>query len=168
MLYNSNDKKMSKLKQNMNKHSVRGFTLLEILLVVAAISILAGIVIVAINPVKQLADIRNAQRKVDVNTILNAIKQYQIDNKGALPGLSSSPNITPETTEMCKTGTTSCSGLINTSDLTTSSKYLVAMPVDPSTDSINGTGYFVRADANSRITVSAPGAENDVTVSVTN
>jgi prepilin-type N-terminal cleavage/methylation domain-containing protein len=59
---------MKKLLQNQ-----KGFTLIEILLVVAAIAILAGIVIVAINPAKQLGDTRNASRNSAVNTILNAI-----------------------------------------------------------------------------------------------
>lgn len=67
----------------MKKHS--GFTLLEILLVVAAIAILAGIVIVAINPAKQLAQVRNTSRHSDINSISNAIYQYSIDNSGLFP-----------------------------------------------------------------------------------
>jgi len=62
-----------------------GFTLLEILLVVAAIAILAGIVIVAINPGKQLADTRNATRQTDVKTISDAVYQYSFDHGGAFP-----------------------------------------------------------------------------------
>jgi prepilin-type N-terminal cleavage/methylation domain-containing protein len=60
----------------------KGFTLLEILLVVAAIAILAGIVIFAVNPTKQLADTRDAQRKLDTKTILSAVYQYNVANGG--------------------------------------------------------------------------------------
>ena len=74
------------------KSTKKGFTLLEILLVVAAIAILAGIVIIAINPAKQLGDTRNSQRWVDVNTILNAAWQYGIDNNGVIPAeITASP-----------------------------------------------------------------------------
>lgn len=139
----------------------KGFTLLEILLVVAAIAILAGIVILALNPVKQLADTRNAQRRVDVNTILNAVYQYTIDNKGTLPS-----TITTTSTEVCKTGGT-CTGLIDLSVLTASEKYLTAMPIDPSSTSTNGTDYNILKTANGRITVTAPDAEQSATISVT-
>jgi type IV pilus assembly protein PilA len=146
---------------NINNLNKRGFTLLEILLVVAAIAILAGIVIIAINPGKQLADTRNAQRRVNVNTILNAVYQYSIDNKGAIP-----TGVTQTPTEICKTGG-SCSGLIDLSVLTANEVYLTAIPTDPTGVSTNGTGYKISQSANGRITVSAPSAENSATISVT-
>lgn len=139
----------------------RGFTLLEILLVVAAIAILAGIVILAINPSKQLGDTRNAQRRADVNTILNGVYQYAIDNSGTLPS-----GITTATTTICKTGGT-CTGLVDLSVLTTNEKYLVSIPFDPSSSTANDAGYSIRKSSNGRVTVSAPNAEQSATISVT-
>ena len=135
---------------------------MEILLVVAAIAILAGIVIVAINPTKQLGETRNAQRRSDVNTILNAVYQYAIDNNGTLPAAAS---ITTTPTEICKTGGT-CTGLINLSDLTTDEKYLVSIPFDPTTSTANSTKYLISKTANNRVTVSATG-EQGATITAT-
>lgn len=137
-----------------------GFTLLEILLVVAAIGILAGIVILAINPNKQLGDTRNVQRKADVNTILNAVYQYSIDN-GSLPA-----SITTNQTEICKTGG-SCTGLIDLDDLTDAEKYLTSIPYDPTGGSTNGAGYEIKKTANGRVTIVAPDAEQGATISIT-
>ena len=149
-----------------NKSS-RGFTLLEILLVVAAISILAGIVIIAINPGKQLADTRNAQRRGDVNTVLNAVYQYAIDNGFVPASVLTSGTCNSATHEICKTDG-SCTNLIDLSVLTTNQKYIVSIPTDPSGSSnANGTGYFITKNSNGRIIVCAPLAEQSASISVT-
>lgn len=152
-------KRLSKTKKQS------GFTLIEILLVVAIISILAGIVIFAINPSKQLSASKNAQRSSDVTTILNSVYQYSIDNNGTLP--ASVTALTAGTaTEICKTGAT-CTGLVDLSVLTTDEKYLTSIPVDPIGASTNGAGYEISRSANNRVTVSAPDAENGEVISVT-
>jgi prepilin-type N-terminal cleavage/methylation domain-containing protein len=150
---------LNPLKAIKNKR--KGFTLIEVLLVVAIIAILAGIVILAVNPAKQLADTRNAQRRSDVNTIINAIYQYSIDNNGNLPA-----SITIAGGDACVTGGT-CTGLVDLSVLTNNGKYLVAMPKDPSTATANDTKYLVVKDANGRVVVSAPDAEQGASISVT-
>jgi len=113
------------------KYKSKGFTLLEILLVVAIIAILAGIVIVAINPAKQLGSTRDAERKSDINTLYKAVNQYLID-KGT-PPLTITTTLTP----ICDPNQ-SCSG-INLSILVPT--YLSSIPTDPlaTTD----TGYAI-------------------------
>ena len=143
----------------------KGFTLLEVLLVVAVIAILAGIVIIAINPGKNLGDSRNSQRSADVNTILNGVYQYALDNSGVLPA-----SVTTTPTEVCKTGAVSCTALIDLTVVTTNGKYLVAMPVDPQCPTgcaANGNGYRISKDANNRVTVTAINPEQGKTISVT-
>ena len=141
-----------------------GFTLIELLLVIGIIAILASIVIVAINPTKQLADARNAQRRSDVNTILNAVYQFAIDNDGDLPGCL--PDATAGTAynictiSACTDVTDGCSLAALTGT------YLVSIPVDPSGATGNDTNYDI-TKANSRVTVAAPAAEQGETISVT-
>lgn len=138
----------------------KGFTLIEILLVVAAIGILAGIVILAINPSKQLGETRNAQRRADVNTILNAVYQYAIDNNGNIPA-----SITTTATEICATST--CTGLIDLTVLTTNQKYLVSVPVEPQKTNVNGAGYMISKSANGRVTVEAQFEEQSAVIAAT-
>jgi len=144
------------------KNRQQGFTLIEVLLVVAIIAILAGIVILAINPNKQLGDTRNAQRQSDVNTLLNATYQYSVDNQGNLPsGITSTP------TDICGTGASSCTGLVDLTVLTAGGKYIVSTPRDPKTGTTNDTHYQISVDSNNRVTVSAPDAEQSKTITAT-
>lgn len=151
------------------QHQKEGFTLLEILLVVAAIAILAGIVILAINPSKQLGETHNAQRRTDVNTIVSAVYQYSIDNSGSLPSSipTSSTCAATATNEICKSTASSCTGLVDLSVLSTDEEYIVSMPTDPTGASTNGTGYHIAQSTNGRVTVCAPDAEQGATITVT-
>jgi len=142
----------------------KGFTLLEVLLVVAIIAALVGIVIFAINPGKQLADTRDAERGSDVNTILNAVYQYSIDHDGNLP-----EGIEETAGEICKDGmdpdTDDCD--VDLSVLTDNEIYLVALSEDPANPAdSDGIGYEIAKTEHGRIVVTAPGAENE-TISVT-
>lgn len=110
------------------KQQTRAFTLLEILLVVAIIAILAGIVIVAINPAKQLGSARDSQRKSDISNLYKAVNQYLID-KGT-PPLS----ITDELQPICVLGQSS-----NCVDLSVLvPDYLTTIPVDPQASTYSG------------------------------
>ena len=176
------------IKTHMNIHSGtqrKGFTLLEILLVIAAIGILAAIVLVAINPNRQLAQARNAQRRSDVLAISNAVYQKIIDEANA--GTTNTMNaITTTVTEIFRsgttTGTTGCTVTPPGTPLDMASIasdagadvvpiYLGAIPQDPSEAGlVSGSvcsGYTIVKDDNNRITVAAPNAELSATISVT-
>lgn len=56
----------------------RGFTIVELLIVIVVIAILATITIVAYNGVQQRA--RDSARKNDVASIVKALKLYSVDN----------------------------------------------------------------------------------------
>ena len=151
-------------------HKKSGFTLLEILLVVAAIAILAGIVILALNPGKQLGDTRNAERRSDVSTILNATWQYAIDNDGALPtGVATDTASVIGTAgagcdTICGATTTAAACLDLSGDLV--SEYLVGIPVDPTSGTDAITDYYIRQTQGGRVMVGACDPEQGETMEV--
>src|ERR1700735_2848314 len=83
----------------------RGFTLIEILVVIGIIAVLAAIVIVAINPSRQFAQARESQRVSNVDSILDAIGQRMADNKGVFAASSSCPIIAVNSTSSIEYGT---------------------------------------------------------------
>ncbi|MDQ7814461.1 MAG: type II secretion system protein [Patescibacteria group bacterium] len=141
------------MKLNLLKNA-KGFTLIEVLLVIAILAVLAAIVLIAINPPRSIAQSNNAQRWSNINAIINSIHQYAIDNNGIIPA-----TITSVSTEICKTGAGSCAGLIDLGVVTFEERYILKIPTDPTSASANGTGYYVFKDAYNRITVEAPFAQ---------
>lgn len=141
----------------------KGFTLIELLVVIGILAILLSIVLIAINPARQFGQANNTKRRSDVTQILNAIGAYSADKKGVLP-----VGIPLTTAAIIGDGTGQaniCADILTT--------YIPALPRDPQLvggdiTSCTGysTGYTVVKDANNRVTVAAPSAENTEVITI--
>ena len=69
----------------MKNITEKGFTLVELLIVIAIIAILAGAVVVTINPGEQFAQARNSTRDQHIQTISSGILSYTAGNQGNFP-----------------------------------------------------------------------------------
>lgn len=67
------------------KNISRGFTLIELLIVIAVLGILAAVVLIAINPIEQLARGRDAGRKTTLGQLKNGVLAYYTSRQGVFP-----------------------------------------------------------------------------------
>jgi type IV pilus assembly protein PilA len=127
----------------LRRRTKKGFTLLEILLVLGILGVLAAIVLIAVNPTKQLGDARSAHRTSSVREIENAMVQYIIDGND-LPGI---PAVKAQARDICRdtiTGLACTDAPVSGYDLDVlTPTYIVNIPIDPDETDTNITGYRI-------------------------
>ncbi len=145
----------------------RGFTIFELILIIGLVAIVGGIGVIALRPDKQLAQSRNDQRILSINSILNAVRQNIADNRGTF---SCAAGDVPISAKKMAIG-------VGNFDIAPCIVpiYLFTLPFDPklpeshySSNTDYDTGFnIVKNSSTTQITISAPGAELNQIISVT-
>ena len=145
----------------------KGFTLIEILVVIGIIAVLAAVVLVAINPSRQFKLARDSQRVSNVNAILNTISQNIAEHHGVFT-CGDIAMALPATSTVVKSG-------LGGFDLAPCvvPAYISILPYDPSIVGAHygniadyDTKYEVYEDNDGRVTAMSKG-EITPTISVT-
>ena len=153
------------------KTNHKGFTLVELLVVIGIIGVLFAVILVAVDPARRFAEARNAVRRQDVRDIVEAVLEYMTDNKGNFP---SNLDTVTASYQLLGTNTAGCSATCNTllsSYISTScanlsgslvETYLADIPQDPQNGTAGNTRYAINRTTGNRIDVIACDSEQSV------
>ncbi len=145
---------MISLYKKWNNKSLKGFTLLELLIVISVIAILSVALVLVLNPAEILKKSRDSQRIADLNTLKTAIGIYLTTT--AAPSLTCwTATSTSATTTISKTAVDGTAWIpINFTTLTGGSP-ISNLPIDP-TNTLTTSDYWYKCEStNNTFEVSA-------------
>lgn len=129
-------------KRIRNFKYTKGFTLVELIVVIGIISVMAIAMLAILDPISQFYKANDTKRKADLSQIQKALESYYQD-KGRYPRTNGSPNYCMQDTT---TSTTYCGG-------STWIPYMNIVPRDPNTSrryvyytSSDGQSYYLYAN----------------------
>ena len=158
------------MQKQILRKKTKGFTLVELLVVVGIIAIIASVVFVTLEPARRFGDARNSARWSEVVSILNAVIKYQVDNNGAWPGSPTPVQGTTYVIANTQTGGSTCTASSSaTTKLDLSvlvPTYLSELPVDPSGTTTAETEYYFERLEGGIINIGACQPENSATIKV--
>lgn len=134
----------------------KGFTLVELLVVIAVIAVLAAITVVAINPAKKLAQSRDAARKSSMQQVVTALSTY-FTQKASYPAATTDLVATGELSNLPKGPTgVDFSYAVNPTSCTTvgkdcSSAVIYDTYEQPNTACVTGVAYWGWTSSSSSI-----------------
>ncbi|MGA1050509.1 MAG: prepilin-type N-terminal cleavage/methylation domain-containing protein, partial [Minisyncoccia bacterium] len=118
----------------------KGFTLIEVLLVMVLIGVLLSIGLVSLNTEDRLIETRNNTRQTHIQTLESAITQYKLQEGNYPTGLNRTYQ------EICDPEATVCTGFFDIKPFLVPT-YIQAIPQDPNdSDTTGGSGYEVAVD----------------------
>jgi prepilin-type N-terminal cleavage/methylation domain-containing protein len=127
----------------MNPLSAKAFTLLEMLLVIAIITVLAALLIFTLRPATLLTDTKEAKRVADQGLIEQSLEAYAAFNDNGEvypPGLT---GLADGVYDICTEGATNCSpNSVNIDELVEAGN-LLDVPVNPECGGANDTCYNI-------------------------
>jgi prepilin-type N-terminal cleavage/methylation domain-containing protein len=138
----------------------KGFSLLEILLVITLLSILFAILVIRVNPRNIIYITEDNQREADALTIYQALEQYAIKNNTYPESIKNMLN--DSSLYICKTSAPNCtnSNQINLSAILVPT-YMSKLP-EYSMD-VNNSGFYLVQDINGKIGIGGIRRLNETT-----
>lgn len=162
----------------------RGFTLIELLIVIGIIGFLAAAILVAVDPVKRVQDARNAKRWSEVNGMLNAILNKQVDDRslfnGSVPvirdGTTAAQIIVSTGAGLAACNTRTCAAVTTLNLSSTDScyanlsalapTYIAEIPVDSNGGASTDTHYYIRRGTEGRVEIGSCNPDQAATINV--